>query len=57
MATSEPKFRKTFTRKRLEDDRLAELLDIAAEIFLAEGFNGASTNAIARRANASKATF
>lgn len=57
MATSERKFRKAFTRKRLEDDRLEELLDIAAEIFLSEGFKGASTNAIARRANASKATF
>jgi TetR/AcrR family transcriptional regulator, mexJK operon transcriptional repressor len=57
MTISEPKFRKVFTRKRLEDDRLEELLDIAAEIFLAEGFKGASTNAIARRANASKATF
>lgn len=55
--TSEPRFRKTFTRKRLEDDRLEELLAIAAEIFLSEGFKGASTNAIARRANASKSTF
>lgn len=53
----ERKFRKVFSRKRLEDDRLEELLGIAAEIFLAEGFNGASTNAIARRAKASKATF
>lgn len=57
MTTSGHRFRKTFTRKRLEDDRLEELLNIAAEIFLSEGFNGASTNAIARRANASKATF
>lgn len=57
MTTSERRFRKTFTRKRLEDDRLEELLDIAAEIFLSEGYNGASTNTIARRANASKATF
>lgn len=55
--TSEQKFRKTFTRKRLEEDRLEELLDIAAEVFLSEGFKGASTNIIARRANASKATF
>jgi TetR/AcrR family transcriptional regulator, mexJK operon transcriptional repressor len=57
MTTSEHRFRKVFTRKRLEDDRLEELLDIAAEIFLSEGFNGASINTIARRANASKATF
>ena len=48
---------KVFSRKRLEDDRLEELLEIAAETFLAEGFNGASTNIIARRAKASKATF
>lgn len=53
----ERKFPKVFSRKRLEDDRLKQLLDIAAEVFLAEGFNGASTNAIARRAKASKATF
>jgi TetR/AcrR family transcriptional regulator, mexJK operon transcriptional repressor len=51
------KFRKTFTRKRLEDERLEELLTIAAEVFLTEGFNAASVNTIARRANASKATF
>lgn len=57
MTASERKFRKKFERKRLEDDRLEELLDIAAEVFLSEGFKGASTNTIARRANASKATF
>ena len=55
--SSETKLRKTFTRKRLEDDRLEELLDIAAEVFLSEGFKGASTNIIAQRANASKTTF
>lgn len=55
--TPERKFRKVFSRRRLEDERLEELLDIAAEVFLAEGFNGASTNVIARRAKASKATF
>lgn len=54
---SERRFRKVFTRKRLEDDRLEELLDIAEEIFVSEGFKGASTNTIARRANASKATI
>lgn len=57
MTASERKVRKKFMRKRLEDDRLEELLDIAAEVFLSEGFSGASTNTIARRANASKATF
>ncbi len=44
-------------KTRLEEDRLAELLDVAAEVFLAEGFTGASTNEIARRANSSKETF
>jgi TetR/AcrR family transcriptional repressor of mexJK operon len=45
------------TRKRLQDERIAELLDVAAEIFIAEGFAAASINEMARRANASKATF
>jgi TetR/AcrR family transcriptional regulator of autoinduction and epiphytic fitness len=45
------------TRKRLQDERIAELLDVAAEVFIAEGFAAASINEIARRANASKATF
>jgi TetR/AcrR family transcriptional repressor of mexJK operon len=44
-------------RKRLQDERIAELLDIAAEVFIAEGFAAASTNKIARLANASKTTF
>lgn len=57
MTASDRKFRKKFTRKRLEDDRLQELLNIAAEVFLSEGFSRASINTIARRANASKATF
>jgi len=44
-------------RPRLEEDRVAELLDVAAEVFLREGFSAASTNEIARRANSSKSTF
>jgi TetR/AcrR family transcriptional repressor of mexJK operon len=44
-------------RKRLQDERIAEILDIAAEVFIAEGFAAASTNKIARLANASKTTF
>ena len=44
-------------RKRLQDDRIAELLDTATEVFIAEGFAAASTNKIARLANASKSTF
>lgn len=45
------------TRHRLKDERLGEILDIAAEVFLANGFAAASTNEIARRANTSKSTF
>jgi len=44
-------------RKRLQDDRISELLDVAAEVFIADGFAAASTNEMARRANASKTTF
>ena len=44
-------------RKRLQEDRIAELLDIAAEVFIADGFAAASTNRIASLANASKTTF
>jgi AcrR family transcriptional regulator len=44
-------------RSRLQDDRIAELLDVAAEVFIADGFAAASTNKIARLANASKTTF
>ena len=44
-------------RKRLQDDRVAEILDVAAEVFIAEGFAAASTNQIARLAKASKTTF
>jgi TetR/AcrR family transcriptional regulator, mexJK operon transcriptional repressor len=42
---------------RLDDDRVSELLDVAAEVFLDHGFEGASTNEIARRANCSKTTL
>jgi TetR/AcrR family transcriptional regulator, mexJK operon transcriptional repressor len=44
-------------RTRLDEERLTELLDVAAEIFISEGFSAASTNEIARRANSSKTTF
>jgi TetR/AcrR family transcriptional regulator, mexJK operon transcriptional repressor len=44
-------------RPRLDDERLGELLDVAAEVFVREGFSAASTNEIARRANSSKTTF
>ena len=47
----------SLTRKRLQDDRIAELLDIAAEVFIAGGYSAASTNKMARLANASKTTF
>jgi len=44
-------------RARLDEKRLGELLDVAAEVFISEGFSAASTNEIARRANSSKTTF
>jgi TetR/AcrR family transcriptional repressor of mexJK operon len=45
------------TRKRLSDERITELLQVAAQVFMAEGFAAASIEEIARRANASKSTF
>jgi TetR/AcrR family transcriptional regulator of autoinduction and epiphytic fitness len=44
-------------RARLDEQRLQELLDVATEVFVSEGFSAASTNEIARRANSSKTTF
>jgi TetR/AcrR family transcriptional repressor of mexJK operon len=44
-------------RVRLHEERLAELLDVATEVFITEGFSTASTNEIARRANCSKTTL
>ena len=45
------------TQTRLDENRVAELLDIATEVFIQHGFEGASTNEIARKANCSKTTF
>ena len=42
---------------RLDDDRVSELLNVATEVFIEHGFEGASTNEIARRANCSKTTL
>jgi TetR/AcrR family transcriptional regulator, mexJK operon transcriptional repressor len=42
---------------RLEKERLENLLDVAEEVFIAEGFSAASTSEMARRANCSKATL
>ena len=42
---------------RLEESRVAELLDIASQVFLENGFAGASMNEIARLSNSSKTTF
>jgi TetR/AcrR family transcriptional regulator, mexJK operon transcriptional repressor len=61
-ATKQKKLKDVGTRAgtgqmRLEEDRVAELLDIAAEVFIEHGFEAASTNEIARRANCSKTTF
>ena len=45
------------SKTRLDEDRLAALLDVATDVFLTEGFSAASTNEIARRAGSSKGTF
>src|SRR5579862_583887 len=42
---------------RLDEQRVAELLDVATEVFVKHGFEGASTNEIAKRANCSKTTL
>ena len=42
---------------RLDEDRVAELLDAATEVFIEHGYEGASTNEIAKRANCSKTTL
>jgi TetR/AcrR family transcriptional regulator, mexJK operon transcriptional repressor len=44
-------------RNRLDANRIAELLDVAAEVFLLRGFAEASVAEMAQRANASKTTF
>jgi TetR/AcrR family transcriptional repressor of mexJK operon len=47
----------TAIQTRLDEDRVSELLDAATEVFIEHGFEGASTNEIARRANCSKRTL
>jgi TetR/AcrR family transcriptional regulator, mexJK operon transcriptional repressor len=42
---------------RISDDRVEELLQIAGQVFAERGFDGASVNEMAKRANASKGTF
>jgi len=42
---------------RLDEQRVAELLDVATEVFVEHGYEGASTNEIAKRANCSKTTL
>lgn len=46
-----------FCHLRLDEDRVTELLDVATEVFMEHGFEGASTNEIAKRANCSKTTL
>lgn len=48
---------KSSPRFRLDEDRVTEILDVATEVFMTQGFTAASTNEIAKRANASKGTF
>jgi TetR/AcrR family transcriptional regulator, mexJK operon transcriptional repressor len=57
MKTAQHKLKPRPVRARLAEERLTELLDVAAEVFISEGFSAASTNEIARRANSSKTTF
>ena len=42
---------------RISEERIADLLDIAAEVFFEHGYEAASVGEMARRAKASKATF
>jgi TetR/AcrR family transcriptional regulator, mexJK operon transcriptional repressor len=42
---------------RISEDRVEELLDIAAQVFAERGFDGASVSEMAKRANASKGTY
>ncbi len=42
---------------RISNDRMDELLQIAGQVFAERGFDGASVNEMAKRANASKGTF
>ena len=44
-------------RPRMVDDRLAVLLDSAADVFIEQGFDRANFNAICKRAGASKASL
>lgn len=46
-----------FCHLRLNEERVSELLEVATEVFLEHGFESASTNEIARRANCSKTTL
>jgi TetR/AcrR family transcriptional regulator of autoinduction and epiphytic fitness len=48
---------RTRDRLRLEESRVEEILDIAAEHFISQGFEAASIGAVAREANASKTTL
>lgn len=56
-AVHEGEPRRSRSDLRLEESRVAELLDIASEVFLASGFAAASMNEIARLSNSSKTTF
>jgi TetR/AcrR family transcriptional regulator, mexJK operon transcriptional repressor len=53
----EPGVKRTQKRSRIDETRVAELLDLAAEAFLTHGFAATNIAEIAQRANASKTTF
>ncbi|EYU15194.1 TetR/AcrR family transcriptional regulator [Photorhabdus aegyptia] len=59
--TSTPKaqtdHKRTRSYSRISGERVNELLKIAAQVFAERGFDGASINEMAKRANASKGTY
>lgn len=57
VTSGEDKVKPRTRRKRLPEARLAELLDIAATVFIRDGYQAASLNEIARLANSSKPTL
>jgi AcrR family transcriptional regulator len=57
MASSSPASSDTLVSPQLDDDKARQILDGARRVFLAQGFDGASMNDIARAAGVSKGTI
>ncbi|WP_434525245.1 TetR/AcrR family transcriptional regulator [Photorhabdus asymbiotica] len=49
--------KRTRSYSRISGERVNELLKVAAQVFAERGFDGASVNEMAKRANASKGTY